>query len=146
MWGDIATWAGVLVAVVLAVLARRDASASSDAAARSAAAAERTAAAQAEIAARWEPAWELQRQSGAVLLWNRNREDALDVRIEPEAPWFVMDGSAHHARIPSASSVMFVLATDSDSSFDHRLVVTWRRPNGSPERHTWSVPVLWGLV
>lgn len=159
-------WLGVGIsfgALVLAYLAWRDsrasASASEGAAERAARSAERSAAALEAQASRFTPSWELSSTTdGRMLLTNRNGEDALDVTVEVDAPWFFfeheeleIDGQTvwepvwrgtprtRHESLVGANSSVAYIPGNGPPNLDAKLRIRWRRPNGVAAE--WSTPL-----
>lgn len=166
-------WLGIVIAAAALVLAfvgwvdgRRqvrdsaaDAKAAADSAALAATSAARSADALEAQAARFEPRWDFEwLPDGRMSLTNRNGEDAVDVTVEVDRPWYffeheelVIDGvtewepvargeprTRHEDLITTNSSVAYI-PSQGPRNLDARLTVRWSRPSG--QRVEWSMPL-----
>lgn len=143
--GDIATAAGVVVALVLGVVSLRQ-SRSSDTrsseanatAAKALAVAERQLALQEQQAATYSPPWTLTRTRGSEFeLTNTGTEDASYVTIHPPEHTATR-GQLEYDVITAGSSVLFIVIETSASA--RSLTVTWARPDGTAQTWTKAMP------
>lgn len=101
--------------------------------------------------------WTVERNSNGLLLFtNGTGDDALDVELSVDAPWYFWDDGGDEVRrdaesavtehdvIPPGGSVAHIVTTDEESTVRTLLRVRWTDSTG--ERREWTFPVLWTIA